>query len=67
MTDLTVGGQPAIDTSTVFQDDEGTPYYQRYVVIQEGSCYVNLNFVTYEDYAEESDVLFQSVIDSIEF
>ena len=65
--DLTVGGQPAIDTSTVFQDDEGTPYYQRYVVIQEGSCYVNLNFVTYEDYAEESDVLFQSVIDSIEF
>lgn len=66
-TDLTIGGQPAIDTSTVFQDDEGTPYYQRYVFIQRSFGYVNFNFITFEDYAEESDVLFQSVIDSIEF
>lgn len=67
VTDLTIGGMPAIDTSTVFQDDEGTLYYQRYVFIQESSGYVNFNFITFEDYAEESDALFQSVIDSIEF
>ena len=65
--DITVSGKPAIDASVAFQDDDGTPYYQRYVVIQEDSCYLNLNFFTYADYAGESNVLFQSIIDSIEF
>lgn len=67
VTELSVDGLPAIDTSAFFQGENGTLYYQRYVFIQESSCYVSFSFFTFEDYAAESDYLFQNIIDSIEF
>lgn len=65
VSEITISGQPGLDATTIFQGDDGTRYYQRHVFFQSDSCYVNFSFVTFEDYMEESDSLFQSIIDSI--
>lgn len=65
--EISAGGHPAVDASAAFQGDDGTAYYQRYVLIQNDSGYVDFNFITFEDFTEEADLLFQKVIDSIVF
>ena len=63
----TIAGLPALDAATTFQGDDGTLYYQHYAFIQTDSRYVNFSFVTFEDFKEESDLLFQSILDSVSF
>lgn len=65
--EISVGGYPAIDASASSPGDDGQIYYQRYVSIQNDAGYVDFNFITFEDYREEADPLFQNVIDSIGF
>lgn len=62
-----VDGRSAIDATAVSQGNDGMVYYQRYVSIQNGDGYLDFNFITFEDYTEEADLLFQNVIDSIVF
>ena len=65
--EISVGGYPAIDASASSPGDDGQIYYQRYVSIQNDAGYVDFNFITFDDYREEADPLFQNVIDSIGF
>ena len=65
--EISIGGHDAIDAAAASRGDDGTAYYQRYVSVQNGTDYIDFNFITFEDYAEEADVLFQKVIDSIVF
>lgn len=62
-----VGGNPAVNAVAAFQGNDGLVYYQRYISIQSQDSYVDFNFFTFEEYAEEADILFQNVIDSIVF
>ena len=65
--EISVDGHAAIDASAASQGNDGQVYYQRYVSVQNGTDYIDFNFITFEDYMEEAEPLFQSVIDSIAF
>ncbi|MCI9488174.1 MAG: prolyl oligopeptidase family serine peptidase [Lachnospiraceae bacterium] len=65
--EISVGGYPAMDAMGSSPGDDGQVYYQRYVSIQKDGGSLDFNFITFDDYREEADPLFQSVIDSIAF
>ncbi len=65
--EISVGGYPAIDAFASSSGDDGQVYYQRYVSVRNDAGFVDFNFITFDDYKEEADPLFQKVIDSIGF
>ncbi len=65
--EISIQGNPAVDASSMVQTDNGDLYYQRYMSVEHGEECVVFNFIVYEDYMEEADVLFQDIIDSIAF
>ena len=65
--DMTIDGRAAIDAIIAFRSDNGETYYQRYVSVENGEEYVDFNFLTYGDYMEEANSLFQDIIESIAF
>lgn len=65
--ETSIQGNPALEGSTMVQDDNGNLYYQRHAVLQHGRDCIYFYFVIYEDYMEEADILFQRIIDSIAF
>ena len=64
--EISVDGHRAMDADMTFEDD-GLSYYQRYVSIETDFGTMDFNFVTFEEFAEEAEVLFRNVIDSIKF
>ena len=64
-TETTIGGAPAIDCSSMLQDDDGASYYERYVVIQNGDLCITFDYMIHESYLEEGEPLFQSILDSV--
>ncbi len=67
VSEITVDGHPAMDASDVYESESGTIYYQRYISIENGDAFVDLNFITFSDFMDEADLVFQDVIDSIVF
>lgn len=65
--ETTIGGNPALDGTSMLQNDGGSPYYHRYVLVQHGEDCVNFNFIVSMDYIVEADLVFQQIIDSIAF
>ncbi len=65
--EIAINGHPAIDASTILQNNDGENFYQRYVALQNDSLCVDFTFLVHESFLEEADALFQTVIDSISF
>ena len=65
--EISIDGNPAIDAIAMLQSNDGETYYERYVCVWNGTVYVDLDFIIYEDYMGEADILFQEIIDSITF
>ena len=65
--DASVGGLPALDCLTMLEDDNGSVFYERYCVVQNGEVFVTLDFLIHESYMDEAVPLFQSILDSVTF
>lgn len=65
--EMTIDGHDAIDAIAAFRSDDGEAYYQRYVSVQNGEGYVDFNFLTFGEYMDEANSLFQEIIESIVF
>ena len=64
--EISVDGHRAMDAVITFEDEE-LDYYRRYVSIETDFGTMDFNFVTFGEFMDEADVLFQNVIDSIRF
>lgn len=65
--DTTVSGLPAIDATGTAENSNGSVFNNRYVLVKNGETYVDFDFYIHEDYGNDADALFQSIIDSISF
>lgn len=64
--EISVDGHRAMDAVITFGDEEAT-YYERYVSVETDFGTIDFDFVTFEEFEEEAEVLFRNVIDSIKF
>ena len=65
--DATVNSLPALDATGTAENNNGSIFNNRYILVRNGDTYVDFDFYIHEDFGNDADELFQTIIDSISF
>lgn len=65
VTKMTVNGMDAVQGVSMIEDEDGSAFKNTYVVVLKDDVMATFDFYIHEDYGNDADELFQTMIDSI--
>lgn len=65
ITDKTISGFPAIEAVGAMENDNGSIFNNTFVAVQKEDILVTFDFFIHEDFGNDADELFRTIIDSI--